>query len=138
MQLTIGRLSRLTGVAPSALRYYERAGLMPRPSRQSGQRRYAANAPGRVRMIQLARDAGFTIKETRLFLSGFSATVSPAARWCELAERKLAELDAQQSRIASMQALLRSGFHCRCLSIEDCERALLKRPGRAVDGSPLR
>ncbi|MBV9345909.1 MAG: MerR family transcriptional regulator [Gammaproteobacteria bacterium] len=130
MELTIGRLARLTGVPASALRYYERAGLMPRPARQSGQRRYAANAPGRVRMIQLARDAGFSIKETRLFLSGFSETVSPAARWRALAERKLAELEAQQARIASMQALLRSGFHCRCLRIEDCERALLQHLSR--------
>ena len=123
--LTIGRLAKLTGVAASALRYYERAGLLPAPARRSGQRRYAADAAGRVRMIQLARDAGFSIKETRLFLAGFSESVAPAVRWRALAERKLAELEAQQARIAGMQQLLRAGFRCSCLTLADCERVLL-------------
>jgi MerR family redox-sensitive transcriptional activator SoxR len=122
--LPIGEVARAAGLAPSAIRYYERAGLLPKPGRQSGQRRYGAETAARLRIIQLARAAGFTIAETRTFLSGFSPATTPAARWRALAERKLAELEAQSRRIARMKTLLESSFHCGCLRIEDCERVI--------------
>ncbi len=122
--MPIGELARAAGLAPSAIRYYEKAGLLPRPGRQSGQRRYGVESAARLRIIQLARDAGFTVAETRTFLSGSSLATPPAARWRALAERKLAELDAQSQRIARMRLLLESSFRCGCLRIEDCERAL--------------
>lgn len=122
--MPIGELARAAGLAPSAIRYYEKAGLLPRPARQSGQRRYGAESAARLRIIQLAREAGFTISETRTFLAGFSQAMTPAARWRALAERKLAELEAQSERIARMRRLLESSFHCGCLRIEDCERAI--------------
>jgi MerR family redox-sensitive transcriptional activator SoxR len=122
--LPIGEVARAAGLAPSAIRYYERAGLLPKPGRQSGQRRYGAQTAARLRIIQLARAAGFTIAETRTFLSGFSQATTPAARWRALAERKLTELEAQSRRIASMKTLLESSFHCGCLRIEDCERLI--------------
>jgi len=122
--MPIGEVARAAGLAPSAIRYYERAGLLPKPGRQSGQRRYGAETAARLRIIQLARDAGFTIAETRTFLSGFSPATTPAARWRALAERKLAALEAQSRRIVRMKTLLESSFHCGCLRIEDCERAI--------------
>ena len=125
--LSIGEVARAAGLAPSAIRYYEKAGLLPRPGRQSGQRRYGAETAARLKIIQLARDAGFTIAETRTFLSGFSPATTPAARWRALAGRKLAELDAQWQRIARMKTLLESSFHCGCLRIEDCEQAIASR-----------
>ena len=72
--LPIGKVARLAGVRASTIRYYELAGLVPKPMRQSGQRRYGPEAAARLRIIRIARDAGFTIAETRTFLSGFSAT----------------------------------------------------------------
>lgn len=129
--MPIGEVARAAGIAPSAIRYYEKAGLLPKPGRQSGQRRYGAETGARLRIIQLAREAGFTIAETRTFLSGFSPSTTPAARWRALAERKLAELEAQSQRIGRMKRLLESSFHCGCLRIEDCERAIAgARDGR--------
>jgi MerR family redox-sensitive transcriptional activator SoxR len=122
----IGQIGRVTGLTSSAIRYYEQAGLLPKPARQSGQRRYDAQAIARLRIILLAREAGFTISETRTFLTGFSASATPAARWRALAERKLVELDKQMSRIARMQKLLRTSFHCGCPRIEDCERVIVQ------------
>src|SRR5215469_3711247 len=122
--MPIGQLARAAGLAPSAIRYYEKAGLLPSPARQSGQRRYGSETAARLRIIQLARDAGFTIAETRTFLSGFTPATTPAARWRALAERKLAQLEAQSRRITRMRTLLESSFHCGCLRIEDCERAI--------------
>jgi MerR family redox-sensitive transcriptional activator SoxR len=135
--MSIGWLARSAGLAPSAIRYYESAGLMPAPGRQSGKRRYSAEDLGRLRIIQLARAAGFTVAETRTFLTGFSATVPPAARWRSLAKRKLAEIDVQLTRFAGMKALLESSFHCGCLALADCERAIMaSRPAALSKRSP--
>ena len=139
----IGTLARATGLAPSSIRYYESAGLLPKPARQSGQRRYGPEATARLKIIQLARDAGFTIAQTRTFLGGGTDGRTPAARWRALAQQKLAEIDALSERLARMRTLLDSSFHCGCLRIEDCERAVLRscaqdnaRTGRP--GSPKR
>lgn len=58
--LTIGELARQTGVAASALRYYEEVGLLPAPARVSGQRHYPESAVTIVAAIRLHSDAGFT------------------------------------------------------------------------------
>jgi len=125
--MSIGQLATICGLAPSAIRYYERAGLLPKPVRVSRQRRYGADAVGRLRVLRLAREAGFTIAETRTFIAGFSANTPPAIRWRTLAERKLSEIGAQVARLEHMKSLLESSFHCDCLSIDDCVRFIVAR-----------
>src|SRR5215469_5912149 len=122
--MSIGEVARICGLAPSAIRYYEKAGLLPRAVRVSRQRRYDAQLIGRLRLLQLAREAGFTIAETRTFVSGFSATTPPAVRWRSLARRKLTEIETQMRQLQRMKTLLESSFHCHCLSIEDCARLI--------------
>jgi MerR family redox-sensitive transcriptional activator SoxR len=92
--------------------------------RISRQRRYGNDIIGRLRLLQVAREAGFSIAETRTFVTGFSASTPPAIRWRTLARRKMAEIEAQLAQLRRMQLLLESGFHCRCLSIEDCARVI--------------
>lgn len=128
--MTIGQVAKICGLAPSAIRYYERSGLLPKSARVSGQRRYGVEIIGRLRLLQVARAAGFTIAETRTFVAGFSASTPPAVRWQTLARRKLGEIETQMERLRRMRVLLESGFHCRCLSIADCARILgAQRPG---------
>ena len=122
--MSIGEVARICGLAPSAIRYYEKAGLLPRAVRVSRQRRYDAQMIGRLRLLQMAREAGFTIAETRTFVSGFSATTPPAVRWRSLAKRKLAEIATRIGQLQRMKTLLESSFHCHCLSIEDCARLI--------------
>jgi MerR family redox-sensitive transcriptional activator SoxR len=124
--MSIGEVARICGLAPSAIRYYEKAGLLPKPMRVSRQRRYDTQTIGRLRLLQVARDAGFTIAETRMFVTGFSATTPPAVRWRSLAKRKLAEIEAQMGQLQRMQTLLESSFHCHCLSIDDCARIIAR------------
>jgi DNA-binding transcriptional MerR regulator len=95
--LTIGELSRRTGVTTSALRYYEDLDLLQPTTRVSGQRRYSGDAVGIVGAVLLLRDA-FTLDEIRRLMAAHSE--SPGA-WRELAHRKLVELD---DRIADAQA----------------------------------
>jgi MerR family transcriptional regulator, redox-sensitive transcriptional activator SoxR len=126
--MSIGQVAKICGLAPSAIRYYEKAGLLPKPIRVSRQRRYGTEVIGRLRVLQVAREAGFSIAETRTFVTGFSATTPPAIRWRTLAKRKLGEIDEQMKRLRRMKVLLESAFHCHCLSIEDCAQMI----GRAL------
>ncbi len=66
--LSIGEVARQTGVRTSALRYYESLGLLPVPSRESGQRRYAPDVIKQVRFIQAAQEVGFSLEEMKTLL----------------------------------------------------------------------
>ena len=79
MALLIGEVARRAGLSTSALRYYERVGLLPPPARISKRRMYDSKVLGRIRIILLALDAGLTVKETKTFLSGYPLTTTPAA-----------------------------------------------------------
>jgi MerR family transcriptional regulator, redox-sensitive transcriptional activator SoxR len=122
MGLLIGEVARRAGLSTSALRYYEKAGLLPAPSRLSQRRIYDAKVLGRIRVILLALDAGFTVKETKTFLSGFPTTTTPAERWRALAAKKLAEVEARMTRLTQMKSILNESFRCRCMRMEDCEK----------------
>ena len=98
--LTIGAVARRAGVATSAIRYYETIGLLPAPIRlKNGQRRYAASTVQRLRVVERAQQAGFTLSEIRELFFGFAAGTHPNARWEALAQRKLSELEEQLTRI---------------------------------------
>lgn len=125
--LSIGDVAREAGLATSAIRYYERSGLLPKPPRVSGQRRYGRDVLDRLGVIRIALDAGFTIAETHTFLTGFSAATKPSARWRALASRKLVEIEATIERTHRMKNLLERRFRCECLTIEDCERKIASK-----------
>lgn len=137
-ELSIGKVAQATGLSASALRFYEKAGLLPPPARRSKQRRYDDSVFARIQIIRLALDAGFTIGETRNFLCGFSRDTPPSARWRELAQRKLVEVDSLMQRATRMKALLESSFRCTCPRLEDCEGyldAALRRRKKRSNGA---
>src|SRR5262245_54199443 len=117
--MTIGDLSRRTGVAASALRYYERIGLMRTPARLSGRRVYDPLAVTQVQVISAARDLGFGVREIRTLVDSRSAT-SITDRWRTLARRKLPEMDSLIDRATRMKRMLETGLTCGCAKIEDC------------------
>ena len=119
-EMTIGQVAREVGIRPSAIRYYESAGLLPKPRRSSGQRRYGPDVLLRLRGIRLAQRAGFQIREIRRLFSGFPAAARPSERWRALARDKLAELDELIDGLQRMKELLEEGIRCRCTKLEDC------------------
>lgn len=119
-ELTIGAVAQRVGIATSVIRYYETIGLLPLPPRLNGRRRFDSSTVQRLRVIAHAQQAGFTLSEIRELFFGFETGTPPSVRWEALAWRKLAELDAQLARIRSMQALLRDGLACGCLTMEQC------------------
>jgi len=120
--LTIGQLARKTGIAASALRYYEAAGIVKATTRTGNQRRYDVSAVARVNVVQLAQAAGFRLDEIKRLLNGLDAKTPPGPRWRALAANKIEEIDAQLGRLREMRKLLAALMRCQCPSINDCVR----------------
>src|SRR5680860_1127001 len=100
--LTIGELAERTGLATSALRYYEELGLLHPTTRLSGRRRYDPSSVDAVGGILFLRDVGFTLQEIKAL--GAARSRSPKA-WQELARRKLDELDVEAQCLAELRAV---------------------------------
>ncbi|MER7370653.1 MerR family transcriptional regulator [Nonomuraea wenchangensis] len=116
-QLTIGELASRTGVATSALRYWETLGLLPPPARVSGQRRYPPSAVGLVGVVLLLRDAGFTLREVKAFLA---ARTAAGDDWRKLYQRKLAELDQRIAQAQAARTAVAHGLACPHEDIFEC------------------
>jgi MerR family redox-sensitive transcriptional activator SoxR len=130
--MKIGELANRTGVNTSAIRYYEKIGLLAAPSRSGGQRLYPETAMDRVLLIRFAGDMGFTLDEIRLFLNGLRDTTPVGPRWERLARRKLKEVDASIKRSLRLQSLLQNLLRCKCGSINICVKRLSLSPRLAT------
>jgi MerR family redox-sensitive transcriptional activator SoxR len=130
----IGELARRTGVATSALRYYERIGLLS-PAERAGQRRhYPPSSAERVALIRLCQDAGFTLAEIGRLLAAWSRG---RRVWGRLAERKIAELDARIADAQRAKKLIKHALECPNRDLFECPHfrsaleAHLERPDSA-------
>jgi MerR family transcriptional regulator, redox-sensitive transcriptional activator SoxR len=122
--MKIGQLAHRANLNPSAIRYYEKMGLLAAPQRIGGQRRYPTDALHRVLLIRFATDMGFTLAEIKLFLSGLRDNTPVGPRWTKLATRKLIEVDQNLARSLKLKALLHGLLRCHCPSLQQCVRAL--------------
>jgi len=122
--LTIGEVARRAGIAASAIRYYERQGLVPRADRRGGKRVYGEDILERLALIGVAKAAGFRISEIHTLLRGFARRTPPGPRWRALAERKVEELEARLTEVKRMQRVLEAVTRCECPTLEECSRAL--------------
>ena len=136
--MKIGQLARATGLRPSAIRYYERLGLLPLPDRASGQRRYPGDAHNRVLLIRFASDMGFTLGEIKLFLNGLRDATPVGTRWKKLAKRKIKEVDASIKRARCLKSLLEHLLQCRCASLQVCVQRLSLSPNLRSIGQSKR
>jgi MerR family redox-sensitive transcriptional activator SoxR len=126
-QLTISEVARQVRIRPSAIRYYERIGLLPRPERLSGQRRYDAAVLYRLAIIQRARQLGFTLSEIRHLFFGFRDITRASKRWRTLSARKLSELDHQMEAIKAVRGMLKKLMtKCRCETLDQCGKAIFQ------------
>ena len=107
-ELTISEVAREVGLQASAIRYYEKIGLLPQAPRMGGQRRFDTTALYRLAIIQRARQLGFTLTEIRHLFFGFRDTTRASERWRTLSQRKLAELDDLVDGIKVVRACSKS------------------------------
>lgn len=118
--MTIGEVAHKAGIRPSAIRYYERIGLLPKPQRTSGQRRYEASILQKLGVIQMAQQAGFTMAEIQTLLNDFPVDTPPSVRWQTLANKKLGEIEALIQRANNMKMFLTQALNCQCPNLDEC------------------
>ena len=122
--LTIGQLSARSGVAPSALRFYEQRGLIHSERNASGYRQYPRAVIRRVAFIAFAQRVGLTLEEiadalTRLPTNG----VPTRADWARLSEGWRGRLDEQIADLERLRDGLTDCIGCGCLSLDRCPLA---------------
>jgi MerR family redox-sensitive transcriptional activator SoxR len=122
--MKIGELAARAGLNASAIRYYEKMGLLAAPDRLGGQRRYSAGALDRVLLIRFAGQMGFTLGEIKLFLHGLRDNEPVGPRWKKFAVSKILEMQESISRARRMEKLLQGLLHCGCSSLHQCVSCL--------------
>ena len=119
--LTIGEISDRTGLAVSAIRYYESEALIAPSRTPGGTRQFARSDIRRLSFVRIAQGLGFSIAEIRAALVGLPDRRTPTkADWAQLSAEFRSVLEA---RIAQMQALrdkLDGCIGCGCLSLDVC------------------
>ena len=135
-ELSIGDVARRSGVAPSALRFYERRGLIDSTRTGGNQRRYDRAVLRRIAFVQAGRAAGISLVEIRAALSGLPTSRTPSRRdWERLSSRWRNDLDARIETLLALRERLNTCIGCGCLSIDRCEllnaddEAAAKGPG---------
>jgi MerR family redox-sensitive transcriptional activator SoxR len=125
--LAISDVARVFGLRTSAIRYYEQIGILPKPMRRNGRRRYEKSVLFRLAVVQRARESGFTLDEIRELFFGFGPATRPPKRWHELSDRKIEELQLRIQQLRLMQTLLKQIQGCRCNALEECGEKLLSK-----------
>ncbi|MFZ2016752.1 MAG: redox-sensitive transcriptional activator SoxR [Nocardioides sp.] len=134
-ELTIGDLSERSGVATSAIRYYESRGLVRSRRTTGNQRRYARAELRRLAFIRTAQRVGLSLEEVELALATLPSSRTPTkADWTRLSRSWRPRLDAQIRQLERLRDTLDSCIGCGCLSLKRCN---LSNPGdEAADRGP--
>ena len=135
-ELTIGAVSERTGVATSALRFYETEGLIHSTRSPGGQRRYTRDTLRRVSFVRVAQQVGLTLDEIRDALHSLPERRTPTEKdWQRLSRSWRPRLDAQIAMLERLRDRLDGCIGCGCLSLRSCrmlnpdDRAAARGPG---------
>jgi len=128
--LTIGEVGARSGFATSAVRFYEREGLVVGRRTSGGQRRYPRGVLRRLAFIRAAQNVGLSLDEIRAALAALPAGRNPTqADWARLSKQWRTRLDEQIAGLTALRDGLTSCIGCGCLSLRRCA---LSNPGDAV------
>jgi MerR family redox-sensitive transcriptional activator SoxR len=120
--LTIGEVARRSGVAASALRFYEERGLIDSERAGSGHRRYPRSVLRRVAFIVFAQRIGLTLEEIGAELAKLPPDRAPTRRdWSRLSSGWSARIDDRIAELERLKAGLTECIGCGCLSLERCQ-----------------
>jgi len=134
-ELTIGALSERSGVATSALRFYEAEGLIRATRSASGQRRFSRDTLRRVGFIRVAQQVGLSLEEIREALATLPEERTPNDKdWQRLSMSWRPRLDHQIGMLERLRDRLDGCIGCGCLSLRHCK--LLNPDDRAAERGP--
>ena len=133
--LTIGEVSRRSGVAASALRFYEERGLIASERAGSGHRRYPRPVLRRIAFIVFAQRVGLTLDEIGTELAKLPPNRAPRRRdWSRLSSKWTSRIDERIAELERLKLGLTECIGCGCLSLDRCK---LSNPGdRAASLGP--
>jgi MerR family transcriptional regulator, redox-sensitive transcriptional activator SoxR len=134
--LTIGEVAKRSGVATSALRFYESAGLIHALRTESGHRRYPREVIRRVAFIVFAQKVGLSLEEVRAEIAKLPKNRAPErGDWARLSRSWISRIEARIAELNALQAGLTECIGCGCLSLDRCQYANPgDRAGRAGPG----
>jgi MerR family redox-sensitive transcriptional activator SoxR len=119
--LTIGEVSQRSGLAPSALRFYEDAGLITSGRTAGNQRRYDRSVLRRVAFIRAAQQVGLSLDDVRAALATLPAGRTPTkADWSRLSRNWRGLLEARIAALEALRDRLDGCIGCGCLSLQTC------------------
>jgi MerR family redox-sensitive transcriptional activator SoxR len=134
-ELTIGEVSTRSGVAPSALRFYEAEGLIAARRTEGNQRRYDRSMLRRIAFVQAGRAAGIPLERIHAALDTLPKDRSPNSRdWQRLSRSWREDLDRRISTLQALRGRLTTCIGCGCLSLTKC--ALLNPEDEAAAKGP--
>lgn len=120
-ELSIGELSERSGVSQSALRFYEREGLISARRTDGNQRRFPSVALRRVALVQAGRAAGIPLERIRVALDALPDGKTPTKRdWERLSRSWRRELDERIATLEAIRGRLTTCIGCGCLSLRTC------------------
>jgi DNA-binding transcriptional MerR regulator len=131
--LDIGEVAARSGMAPSALRFYEREGIVASEERKGLRRQFRPEVLTTLAVVALCREAGFTLEEIKVLLA-----TRGRPTWKRFAARKRDELRARAEHLATMADQLEHALHCPSRNVFDCEhfRAALDDALPVADETP--
>jgi MerR family transcriptional regulator, redox-sensitive transcriptional activator SoxR len=134
-ELTIGDLAERSGIATSAIRYYEERGLVRSRRTTGNQRRYERPMLRRLAFIRTAQRVGLSLEEIEQALATLPSNRTPTkADWTRLSRGWRPRLEAQIAQLERLRDTLDSCIGCGCLSLRRCS---LSNPGdQAADRGP--
>lgn len=118
--MQIGAVAKAVGISSSAIRYYERRGLIHPVGRVAGRREFDDQSILTLRFLKLAQTAGFTLKETRQLLDMGFGDARSQSDWLTLLSGKRKALRVQIKEVQRMDDLLEKFEKCTCPSLADC------------------
>ncbi|HEX2286651.1 MAG TPA: redox-sensitive transcriptional activator SoxR [Mycobacterium sp.] len=119
--LTVSEVARRSGFAPSAIRFYDKQGLITATRTSGGQRRFERNMLRRLAFIRAARNVGLTLDEIAAALQTLPERRTPTrADWTRLSKEWRARLDEQIAGLMALRDSLDSCIGCGCLSLKRC------------------
>src|SRR3954452_1490952 len=131
--LAIGEVSGRSGMAPSAVRWYEEQGLISSTRTAGGARRYPRSVLRRLAVVRAAQNVGLALAEIRAALGALPEGRTPTAGdWTRLSEGWQARLDEQIAALPQLRDGLSSCIGCGCLSLDRCA---LSNPGYMAAGA---
>lgn len=119
-ELSIGEVAARSGISVSAIRYYERRGILPPPARESGQRRFAPDTVARLRIVAVAKRAGFSLEQVRLLLASVEKGAPAHESLRALAALELPAAEASIERAQARRDWLLAAGSCECESLSGC------------------